>query len=57
MKDSIEYRGQKIEILGKGYFYNGWGFPTLAMVHQYIDNQLDGTKKDIIGQAYPFEEK
>jgi hypothetical protein len=53
--EKIIYRDKEIRILGKGYLYGGWAFPTLAMAHQHIDNQIDSTQKEIIGQAYSFE--
>jgi hypothetical protein len=56
-EEIITYRGKEITIMGNGYCYFGMLWPKLAMVHQAIDNELDGTKKDILGQAYPFEEK
>jgi hypothetical protein len=48
-EEAINYRGEKIVIMGNGYSYASILWPKLAMVHAYIDNKLDGTKKDIIG--------
>ncbi len=47
MNEIIEYRGEKIEIIGNGYLYEGLLWPKLISVHTFIDNELDGTKKSI----------
>ncbi len=48
MNEFIEYRGEKIEILGRGYLYEGLLWPKLISVHALIDNKLDGTKKEVL---------
>lgn len=51
-KEEIEYRGEKITLVGHGYMYGGLLWPNLAGLHNFIDNKLDGTKKGIFVVDY-----
>lgn len=52
MRESITYRGEKIEIMGKGYLYDNMAWPNLKALHNYIDAKLDGGKANILTDDY-----
>lgn len=41
----IEYRGEIIETLGKGYCWNGWAYPDLEVCKMAIDYFIESENK------------
>jgi hypothetical protein len=41
----IEYRGEIIELFGRGYLYDSIAWPQLDLLKRYIDSKLDKSDK------------